>query len=647
MASMESGWIEEIVVDELRAQSDSAAAQADENDSDVQEHGGASEQPIDSGQRAEPSEQPAVETAERDVSDGAPSESPSGERIGEYTVVRALDMAGMCLAEAAGPGGGERDDEGTPGRYVLVALPGVNTDTVHRLVERQLNHPRVLAPRAVVSSGDAAYLVLDAPDRKDEPYVTAGHGGRLDPRGTLRTGAGLADGLAYLHRSGIAHLHVSPETVLVHAGRAYLFGLQDATILERESEEQQALFARDANFLARTLGVLAGLEDEPPAEGEAADAVGALAARGVAGELESAEDLSQLCARAVQQLSPNPLSHELPSPANLSFRVGTATSVGMVRAQNQDAVAETTLDVRDDITGSRPVGIFVVADGMGGEAAGEVASRIGARMVTTELVRDMVASMISQPALELTLSVQQPPDAQTMATALARAVQAANQQVRELAAALGEATGSTLTAMLVVGAQAVVAHLGDSRAYLLQGESLIRLTEDHSLLARMQAMDHPLLNDPSFGLPRNFLYRSLGQDDEAPPDLLELRLQAGDRILLCSDGLWDELDDATIGRALADADDPQMCADLLVRLANAAGGHDNSTALVAFVQQVPADPALAFRGAAMEGEFGDVADFASDVETPGASTADIADTDDTPGDGAPREAASSESASKE
>jgi serine/threonine protein phosphatase PrpC len=116
---------------------------------------------------------------------------------------------------------------------------------------------------------------------------------------------------------------------------------------------------------------------------------------------------------------------------------------------------------------------------------------------------------------------------------------------------------------------------------------MTQLTEDHTLLARLQAMDHPILSDDTMFVARNFLYRSLGQE-QSPPDLLEFTLAPGDRLMICSDGLWDEVDDVTIARTLAAGNDPARCAERLVAAANAAGGHDNSTALVLFVEAVEA-----------------------------------------------------------
>ena len=172
---------------------------------------------------------------------------------------------------------------------------------------------------------------------------------------------------------------------------------------------------------------------------------------------------------------------------------------------------------------------------------------------------------------------------------LVRAVERANQQVRELAEKLGKVTGTTLTAVAVQGQHASLAHLGDSRAYLLRGDMMVKLTEDHSLLARLQMLDHPILSEPDMFIPRNTLYRSLGQEEETVPDTLEFMLDPNDRILICSDGLWDELDAQVLAQTLAGSSNPRDCSEQLVRLANAAGGNDNSTALTIFVHSVAAD----------------------------------------------------------
>ncbi|MGZ3673861.1 MAG: PP2C family protein-serine/threonine phosphatase, partial [Ktedonobacterales bacterium] len=101
-------------------------------------------------------------------------------------------------------------------------------------------------------------------------------------------------------------------------------------------------------------------------------------------------------------------------------------------------------------------------------------------------------------------------------------------------------------------------------------------------------------------VPRNMLYRSLGQEDDPNPDLVSLTLAVGDRVLICSDGLWDEIEPDALAQTLATAATPQQCAEQLVALANATGGHDNSTALVVFVQSAAEDSATRAEGSPAE-----------------------------------------------
>ena len=295
----------------------------------------------------------------------------------------------------------------------------------------------------------------------------------------------------------------------------------------------------------------------------------------------------------------------------LAFMSASATSIGRVRTENQDASARVIFDIADDVSGDMPINVYLVADGMGGEARGEVASRIATRVLPAELARSFIIPELLRPVEAAT---EEGPSARiygggkpSLSTALARAVNAANHHVRELAALLGQTTGTTLTVIATRGSQAALAHLGDSRAYLLRGETLTQLTEDHSVLARLQAIDHPLLSDPDVFVPRSMLYRSLGQEDDASPDTLDFTLADGDRLLICSDGLWDELDDPTIAETLAAATDPRAGAERLVELANASGGHDNSTAVVVFVRAAPNPNATSHNDAEADSNASEVA----------------------------------------
>ncbi len=519
-----------------------------------------------------------------------------GTHIGEYVIEQVVrdDPRGSAYVARAAE---ETASESAPPweRYLLLGqAPGAYVGTGD-LISLRLQHARLLAPRGLISTEGADYLVLESLPVTDQLPRRVSDGARLSVIDALRAGAGLGDALSYLHRNDVAHLHVSPDTIWLLGGRAYLSGIEEATRLNGESDEGPALYARDANFLARTLAFLTvPAEDSPESPSGPYDMLRNIVDRGESGAFTTPEEVAAACARAVQASARVlPASEASEDHVRVRYSIGRATTVGRVRTENQDAIGTMLFDIRDDLIGDMPVGVFLVADGMGGEAHGEVASRIGARITLAEMARIFASPWIAQPATaapdETAVAAFAELTGMTLGQVLAKAVTAANQQVRSLAQQIGQSTGSTLTAIAVAGPQAGIAHIGDSRAYLLHEGSLIQLTEDHSLLARLQAMDHPLLNDPAFAVPRNFLYRSLGQEEETPPDTLEFTLTPGDRLLLCSDGLWDELDDPTICQALAEAENPQLCAERLVALANATGGHDNSTAVVVFVAEDPHD----------------------------------------------------------
>ncbi len=225
------------------------------------------------------------------------------------------------------------------------------------------------------------------------------------------------------------------------------------------------------------------------------------------------------------------------------------TDIGRVRKQNEDAA---WLDEK--------LGIFAVADGMGGHLAGEVASSMAIEAVQ-RMVRSQDIASIS-----------------VLRDAAKGAHEAIAAHARQNPACAG--MGTTLSVMWRGGHYMYVAHVGDSRIYRFRSGALEQITQDHSLveelvrariITREEARNHPR---------RNIITRALGTQGENAPDLLAADREKGDLWLLCSDGLSGMIDDEAIARTLASGQDLEQTADSLIEQALQAGGRDNVTLIL-------------------------------------------------------------------
>lgn len=238
---------------------------------------------------------------------------------------------------------------------------------------------------------------------------------------------------------------------------------------------------------------------------------------------------------------------------------------GRQRRRNEDAYA-----VRVDL------GLFVVADGMGGHAGGEVASRLAVDAVTAHIH----AAVAALPRAEAGPEATAPPRAAELLTA---AVQHANLAVVGAARSKIEENdmGTTIAAVLARGDRAAVAHVGDSRVYRYRAGRLEILTDDHSLLAECLRSGY-LTPDLAGSFPyKHLVTRSLGADEMVEVDVRVIEPLPGDVVLVCSDGLSGVVDDAEIARLLEAEEDLDEAARSLVDRANEHGGPDNVTVVLA------------------------------------------------------------------
>lgn len=252
---------------------------------------------------------------------------------------------------------------------------------------------------------------------------------------------------------------------------------------------------------------------------------------------------------------------------------GYATDVGQERDHNEDFVGKYSLGL-EQAPGASEVGLYLVADGMGGHQAGEKASR-----AVVHKVVEQIHELQSVPRLKgVTRRLHQ---AATAGEILEQAVLQANQLLFDARVAAGSDRGTTITAALIVGESCTVANVGDSRTSLLRGGKLQQITTDHSLVASLVAAGMITHEEMRTHPQRNQIYRTLGNKPQVEVDTFTELLAPGDQLLLCSDGLWEMVPDTTIEKIMLQASNPQEACDQLIRAANAAGGEDNiSVALV-------------------------------------------------------------------
>lgn len=293
---------------------------------------------------------------------------------------------------------------------------------------------------------------------------------------------------------------------------------------------------------------------------------------------------------------------------SLALRWATHSEIGLVRKNNQDS-------------GYASAHLLAVADGMGGAAAGDLASAVAIQLVRRA---DRPEPVSGEEMLEL----------------LAGTLDQANDRLADLAAddhAL-EGMGTTFSGALFDGHQLGLVHIGDSRAYLLRNKELQRLTHDHSWVQSLVDEGKITAEEAAYHPHRSLLLKVLNGHDSANPDTALIELEAGDRLLFCSDGLCGLVEDGLIREILLRDEDREAAIEDLVAEAHAEGGIDNITIVVADV--VPAAEVTDERepdviGAAATRDIPVVPTRGSSPEAPAttnATTSDVPRSPDSPGD---------------
>ena len=277
----------------------------------------------------------------------------------------------------------------------------------------------------------------------------------------------------------------------------------------------------------------------------------------------------------------------------ITLRAAGAKHAGLIREVNEDDFFVKVVQSSEE----EPVGLFIVADGIGGHMGGEFASEWAVETIREELKNLFIPTdprktvKLDSAEIEAMVSGRSAPTRRLGETEVERMIRRAVERANEVVLGIARAkpteaadTGSTVTLAVIQGLTAYVANVGDSRTYLFHNEELTPITTDHSVVASLVAAGQIQPEDVYTHPQRNIIYRSLGAKPDVEVDLFRQELQPGDQLLLCSDGLWEMVRDPQIAKILEKAPDPQTACERLVRAANDNGGEDNIAVVVVWVE---------------------------------------------------------------
>jgi protein phosphatase len=430
-----------------------------------------------------------------------------------------------------------------------------------RLADLRLFHGGALLPVDTFSETIAGtrryYTVLPEPS----PSTGLSLAAPQELLDVLQWGVMLSESLAFLHERNIALGAADLSHISFENKMARWFDFTSARLLT-PGVESRALLKDDVATLAASLFVLLTgqmysprVTLEPPSLMHTFQAV-------FAGQLTTAAALADQLRSALA---------EVRRPASYDLRVGRLTDVGQVRQLNEDSLL--SLEVgQAHRSVSRPIGLYVVADGAGGHAAGDVASGIAIRTIARLALEGLFPQQMAEA-----------PAALDIAGWLRSAVQSSNEAVHRQRAVTRTDMGTVLVMAVVLDGEAHIAHVGDSRAYLVNPAGIKQLTIDHSLVQRLIDTGQITREEARTHENRNVIYKMIGDRPKIEPDVQRVPLSPGDRLLLCSDGLCGYVDDAVMQQIVLSAPPQEACQNL-IRAANEAGGPDNITAIVVHIE---------------------------------------------------------------
>ena len=432
-----------------------------------------------------------------------------------------------------------------------------------QLAEMEVHHGGALLPietfTEIILGARRVYVVLPEPS----PVTGETLPSQPELNDVINWGVQLADALAFLHKNNISFGAAHLNHMSISGKAARWFNFTSARIQTPGTRTRKAYTDDVQVLMASLFALLTGKAYSPEIQLEP-PGLQTVFRETFMGEIVSAAQLAERLRDVIA---------EIRRPSSYDLRVGRLTDVGHIRQLNEDSLLTLELGRVHRSVGA-PIGLYVVADGMGGHSAGDIASGLAINALAQHAAATLLPFEIDagSPTPEIDGWLRD-------------AINVANATVHEQRKLAGTNMGTTLVMAYVADGQAHVAHVGDSRAYVLNDARIQQITVDHSLVQRLVDTKQLTAEEARIHPQRNVIYKNLGDRAAVSPDITRVELQPGDRLLLCSDGLNTVVDDAQIHHIVMAAASPQDACQQLIDAANAAGGPDNITAII--VQMEP------------------------------------------------------------
>lgn len=429
------------------------------------------------------------------------------------------------------------------------------SDTARALMDRSMAHSHLLLPLDYLLVNNEHYLIT--PPFSPTPI-------QIEQQKLLEDSLDLTNALGVLHCGGVSFQGEISKDRLAWENHHLAWNLVENSVSINSAAEDAR--ARDTFAVAKFLYHLLTRTNEftPQALGiPSVDDV--FRAALVERKFASPAAFREALAKSLQPSEQRPME----------ISVGRLSHVGMERQLNEDSMLALDMNIVRQSQG-QPRGLFAVADGMGGHAAGEVASGLIVQTLMEKALKELFAQWAAgSSGLDLQTWVKQ-------------AVLAANQAVYTRGKGAGVDMGSTLALAVVDGVAVYLAHVGDSRIYRVNAETIDQLTTDHSLVERLVATGQITREQARTHDQKNVIYRTVGDKLNLEVEQATHTFAPGDWLLLCSDGLSGMVEDAYLQKIILTSTSPQQACEALITAANQAGGEDNITAVVIKFSEVQA-----------------------------------------------------------